>query len=193
MAQVESELHHFNPPGTGGQQLPGPNELTDLVAQPNRGDSTPYGWGLFQLTQWDLPPHGTWDYPQPEHLWNWKTNTSVGIQILDDCKNTAQVFENAVSRTFNDPYGWDYVAAPNVLSFSSLEAATIQGFNSWSMSDQEYPLIDPEGREIEYKSTCWILYYSIVDGIWYEFYGWEFVENTKNYVHRVDAAVREGQ
>jgi len=193
MAQVESELHHFNPPGTGGQQLPGPNELTDLVAQPNRGDSTPYGWGLFQLTRWDLNHDQQYEYPEPQHLWNWKTNTTVAIQILDDCKNTAQIFENAVSRTFNYPYGWDYVAAPNVLSFSSLEAATIQGFCSWSMSWEEYQLIAPNGLPRWYHSTCWILHYSIIDGMWYEFYGWEFVENTRNYVHRVDAAVRGGQ
>jgi hypothetical protein len=85
IARKESSLYHFNP-ATTQDPLPGPNELTDLVGQSRRGTTVPYGWGLFQLTRWDTNNNDTYDvpddFPTPNHLWNWKTNTARAIDLL---------------------------------------------------------------------------------------------------------------
>ena len=71
--------------------------FNDYNKCPNRGPGAPYGWGMLQLDNIELP--GQTQYRQPDNgepyaqeLWNWRCNVDTGLQVLQRKKEIAHAY-----------------------------------------------------------------------------------------------------
>lgn len=122
--------------------------------------------------------------PEAQQLWSWQSNIDEGLERLENGRNEAQYYLNAIQRTY--PNQWEIPPATHTdgnTVMTSMEAAIIQLYNGAAVVEQllgpNQPATTPLRLRPYYRS-CWSFSPNNAPGT-----RWDFSANRNGYVHQI--------
>jgi hypothetical protein len=128
IAAVESGFLQFNTAGSlGPTPDTGGSWSANVQACPNRGSSSPYGWGIYQLTTADFTI-------TPDMLWDWTANVNAAKAIMDSKNSAATAWINSQKAIATKPlssavFTWGGISFQEGTARTPIDACAIQYYN----------------------------------------------------------------